>query len=95
MVVKTMDEQEFCQGCNEKHNCQKVYEKLGNAGGPSIALKAVVAFLLPMIVFITALAACDKILAEAVSKTELRTVVSLLFALLVTSLMVLAIKLTR
>jgi len=90
-----MNQQEFCQGCDQKHNCREVYEKLGNAGGPSIALKAIVAFLLPMVVFIAALAAFDKTLAEAISKTELRTVVSLLFALSVTFLTVLAIKLTR
>jgi hypothetical protein len=90
-----MVQQKFCDGCNQEHNCREVYEKPGDVEGPSIAFRAVVAFLLPLMVFIAALAAFDRILAEAVSKTELRTVVSLLFALSVTSLMLLAIKLTR
>ncbi len=86
-----MDEQESCQGCDQEHNCQKVYEKLGNAGGSSVALKAVVAFLLPMMVFIVSLAIFDKILSRFEIAGELRVVVSMVGSLLVTVVLVLVV----
>ncbi len=51
-----MNKQEPCKDCYQKHNCQEIYQHLGNAKGPSVAAKAVIAFLLPLIVFTVTLA---------------------------------------
>jgi len=93
MVTKTMDQQKNCQGCDKERNCRQVYQKLANFRGPSIALKVIVAFLLPIMVFIASLAAFERILAEAINTKELRTALSFLLALLVTFGLISIIKL--
>ncbi len=55
MVAKTMTQQEFCRDCDQENQCQEAYRRLGDTKSPSVALKAVVAFLLPLIVFIVLL----------------------------------------
>jgi hypothetical protein len=72
-----MVQQEFCQACRQKNDCEKVYRKLGNAEGPPVTSRVVLAFLLPLIVFIAALGILDTMLPGA-------TGVSLLLAVLIT-----------
>jgi len=79
-----MAEQDFCHTCNQKHDCQKVYEHLGNIEGSSLVVKVLLAFLLPLVVFIVSLAIFERILAGAVNSGAARTVVSFLLALLAT-----------
>ena len=87
-----MNEQEFCQGCDQKQNCQDVYRQLGEDQCPPVAFKAVVAFLLPIIVFVASLAACEKILTGSINSTGLRNVISCLAALAVTFVVILIIR---
>lgn len=87
-----MTEQKFCQSCNQKDNCQDVYRQLGNIKSPSIAFKVVLAFLLPIVVFILSLMAFEKILAGAIDRAELQTALSALLALAVTLVYILIIK---
>ncbi len=84
-----MVEQEFCQGCIQKHDCQKIYQRLGETEGPSVVMKVIAAFLLPMVVFIVALVAFEEILAGA---KGLQTALSFLLALSVTFISILIIK---
>ncbi len=72
-----MDNQEFCQGCEQQHSCQEVYRQLGNTKGHSVVLKVVAAFLLPIAVFIATLAVSEAILA----KLQMQTAISFLLAL--------------
>ena len=51
-----MAQEQFCQNCGQRHNCQEIYRQLGHSQGPSVALKAAIAFLLPIVVFIAVLA---------------------------------------
>ena len=90
-----MDQQELCQACNQKHNCEEVYKRLGDIEGPSVVLEAIVAFVLPVVVFAASLAVFDRVLAQAISATELQIMLSCLLALLVTVGQVLAIKLIK
>jgi hypothetical protein len=60
-----MTQEKICQDCSHQQKCQEIYEKLGNIRGPSVAFKAVVAFLLPILVFIASLAVFDAILGRA------------------------------
>ncbi len=79
-----MAQEKFCEDCNQKHDCREVYRKLGNTKGPSVVLKAVVAFLLPILVFIGCLAGF-----EAISG---RTGVSFVLAVAVTFVMMSIVK---
>ena len=79
-----MAQQEFCEDCNQKHDCQRIYEQLGDIKGPSVVIKVIVAFLLPLVVFIVSLAAFQEIFGNTISSQRMQTVLSLLPALLVT-----------
>ena len=84
-----MASQRICQNCIQKHDCQRVYEQLGNASCSSIVLKAIIAFLLPLIVFIVSLAVSERVLARAIKIEEVQIVLSFLLALLATFVCVL------
>lgn len=87
-----MAELKSCQECNQKHKCQEIYQQLGKAQGPSVVFKAVVAFLLPILIFIASLAAFEGILVRTTDIKDLRIVLDFLLALSVTLAMVLIIK---
>ena len=54
----------ICQECSQKESCKQAFEKLGNAKGPSVTIKSILAFLVPLIIFIAALAVFEKILQK-------------------------------
>ena len=87
-----MFQQKFCQECNQKRNCKEVYQQLGKAGSPSVVFKVVIAFLVPLVVFIAALAIFKAILAGIINSKEAQTALSFLLALSVTFVAVLVIK---
>ena len=74
-----MTEQDSCRSCTQKHDCQKVYDRVGNTPGPSVTVEVCLAFLLPLVVFIASLAIAQKILAATAEPA--RTVISLALAL--------------
>jgi hypothetical protein len=79
-----MTQEKICQDCSQQQKCQEIYEKLGNITGSSVAVKAVVAFLLPILVFIASLAVFEAILDKAA--------LSFVFALSVSFALILIIK---
>ncbi len=81
---KTMAEEKFCKGCEQSSKCQEVYRKLGSIKDPSLALKFVVAFLLPILIFIASIFVFEKIFARVTHTKGLQTLVSFLMAFLVT-----------
>jgi hypothetical protein len=83
-VAKNMHKQDFCEICNHKDHCQDVFRQIGKAQGPSVVFKVVLAFLLPIVVFIASLAASERVLAGVTNEKELRTALGFLLALLVT-----------
>ncbi len=105
MVAKTMTQEDFCRSCSQADKCQDVYRKLGKAEGPSVAWGVVVAFLLPLVVFIAVLAVFKGILADAgigvsqeaqngglMNAEGVQTAISFLLALAVTFIFILIIK---
>ncbi len=72
-----------CDGCSHAHNCTAVYERLGRADGPSVAMKAMVAFALPIAAFAVVLATFEHLLANAVAERS-RTFVAFVVALALT-----------
>ena len=81
--------QRFCKDCIQKHDCKRIYEQLGDSPGPSVAIKAILAFLLPSMVFIVSLAVFERMLAGAIATEQMQTALSFVFALLVTFVCVL------
>ena len=79
----------FCQDCIQKHDCKRIYEHLGDSPGPSVALKAILAFLLPLMVFIVSLAVFERVLAGAITTEQIQTALSFVLALLATFVCVL------
>jgi len=87
-----MSEQKFCQECDQKNDCQKIYQQLGNIEGPSLAVKVIFAFLLPLVVFIASLAVFERILAGVINTERAQTAISFLLALLATFFCILVIR---
>ena len=92
MLVKTMNENEFCGNCNQKHNCGSIYHQLGNIKGPSMVVKVVIAFLLPLVVFIFSLAVFQEIFTKTISSQLVQTALSMMSALLVTFSCILIVR---
>jgi hypothetical protein len=92
MVAKTMIQQELCQDCNQRSDCQKVYRQLGNVEGPSVVKKVIQAFLVPLVVFIASLAVFEKVLSGVVSTEQAQTALSFVSALLLTLVCILVIR---
>ena len=92
MVAKTMVEQKICEGCKQKHDCQSIYRQLRDIKGPSVVVKVIVAFLLPLVVFIVSLAVFGEIFAKAIKNQHAQTILSLVLALLVTFVCILIVR---
>jgi len=88
-----MDKQDLCEKCSHRNGCKDVYRKLGKVEAAPVAVKVVVAFLLPIVILICTLAFFQYILAGAVQSEGLRTAISLFLALLTTAGYILVIKL--
>jgi len=84
-----MASKRFCQDCIQTHDCKRIYEQLGDSPGPSVALKAILAFLLPLMVFIVSLAVFERVLDGAITTEQMQTVLSFMLALLATFICVL------
>jgi len=76
-----MDEQGFCHTCKQKNDCRNVYRTVGHAESPPVTAKVVLAFLLPLVVFIVSLGVSERMLAEVVQRENVLTAVSFLLAL--------------
>ena len=79
-----MARQELCHTCKQKNDCRKVYDQLGRVEGPSVTAKVILAFLLPLLVFIASLGVSEKMLTRAIDTAYILTAVSILVALCVT-----------
>ena len=86
---------DFCRSCKQSHDCKQVYRQLGEAAGPSVLRKVLIAFLLPMAVFIVALTVSEKHLAEIIKSGNIRILANLSFALVITFFSMLLIKISN
>ena len=87
-----MAQQELCQQCNQRRDCGQVYEQLGKVEGPSIVKKVVLAFLLPLVVFVASLAVFERMFSEVISAGQARSALSFASALLLTFVCILLAK---
>ncbi len=87
-----MADEKFCKSCPQTNKCQELYERLGKSQGPSVVMKVVFAFLLPLVVFIGCLAVFEVLSAKITDSEPLQMVFELFLALLVTFATVLISK---
>jgi len=69
-----------------------MYEQLTSVKGPSVAVKVVLAFLLPLVVFIVSLAVFERILAGSLDGEQLRAAMTFVLALLATLACIFIVK---
>jgi len=81
----------YCSGCGQKDTCRGAYEKLGKSSGPNVTLKAIVAFLVPIGVFIGGLAGSQWLLHDRFEEKFL-ILLSFILALCLTLLAVFVIR---
>jgi uncharacterized protein YqhQ len=79
-----MVQHEPCDSCSHADDCKRVYQQLGHTQSPSIALKVVVAFVLPVVVFTVALGLLTWQLQEVATKTY-QSLLACVLALVVTA----------
>lgn len=92
MVAKNTDDERFCSSCLERPNCKKIYQQLANAKGPSVALKALGAFLVPIAVFIGSLVIFQEIFAGIINDENTLTAASFAVAAAITVIFILIVK---
>ena len=81
-----------CNRCSQAHDCKRIYQQLGQAEGPSVVFKVLVAFALPIVTFVTGLAAFGHLLRGRVVEPY-QTPVAFVLALLATIAFVLGASL--
>ena len=87
MVVK-----EPCPNCTQSKTCRSVYRQITGRHGPSVASRSFAAFLLPLLVFIAALAISRNAIPYFPDNYTIQTLVCFLFAAVAASV---TIPLTR
>lgn len=80
-----------CDGCSQADGCKEAYRQLGCTEGPSVTLTVLVAFLLPLVVFIVSLGGFGWWLEGRVAGPY-QTPLALILALLVTTGLMLAVR---
>ena len=91
-IEENMDQQNLCKGCIQQNRCQEAYERLGSFQGPSVLNAVLIAFLMPMVVFIVSLAAFDLVLPIFGINSVLKTLISTLGSLTIVVLSIFAVR---
>jgi uncharacterized membrane protein (DUF485 family) len=85
------EDNDKCKGCSDRQSCKDVYQKMGESEGPPLTFGVIMAFLLPLLIFIAALAA-GQVLLKRLNANLPVTVISLILAFLVTACYVLVAR---
>jgi hypothetical protein len=81
--VDSHQQNDLCSGCGQRSSCGSVYQKLGTARGPSVLGKSLIAFILPIVLFLLVLAASDRLFRGRIENTDLRMLAGILPSLVV------------
>jgi len=87
-----MNNEQFCQNCRQQHDCRKIYQRMAEFKGPSVAAKVFIAFLLPLLVLVGCLAVSQEVLAKVIAHKDVRTVVSFVSAVAATFVVILLVR---
>ena len=90
----------LCDKCGYRHGygrcCIDIYQQLGQVKGPSIAVKVLLAFILPLLFFIGSGIVAENLLSHLIPDSGLKTLLVFLSALTATLIFVQIIRiLTR
>ena len=80
-----------CQGCGHSGSCHSIYYRVGHAESPSVLAKVLLAFGLPIVVFIASLTVAGMLLGGAFRSHAGPVLLSFALALALTALVVTAI----
>jgi positive regulator of sigma E activity len=81
-----------CNGCGQENHCREIYEKLGRREGPNVAFKAVVAFVVPIAVFVAAALLAQTLLKNKIENVTLMVLIQLVTGLGATGIVVFIIR---
>lgn len=84
----------YCSQCGHKETCQQVYAKLGEYEGPSVVRDVLIAFVLPIAVFMASFAGFERLLRPRLSE-PLLIAAAAAAALGVSVLLILIVKVLR
>jgi len=84
-----MKQNEFCEKCGDKSRCQDAFRQMDKTQGKHVVRNIILAFLLPLVIFIVVLAISQQLLINHIESDGLRTTVSLSLSLVVTFVYVL------
>lgn len=87
-----MTQHEPCDKCGQKLSCREAFRRLGKIQGKSIVRSILAAFVLPLVVFIAALAITQRLLEKYIDSAGLRTAVALLVAIAVAAVCVMTVR---
>lgn len=86
----------LCDKCGYRHGrghcCIDVYQQLGQAKGPSVVGKVLLAFVFPIVIFIGAIILAEYLLSGLMTEGGMKTFISFLAALIVTVVLVQLIR---
>jgi hypothetical protein len=80
-----------CQGCGHRGLCHSIYYRLGHAEGPSVLSKVLLAFGIPVVVFIVTLTGAGMLFGGILTRHAGPVLLSLALALTLTALAIAAI----
>ena len=84
-----------CSNCPQGSDCKQIYQKMGDVEGPSVVSKVIVAFVLPIVVFIFSLAGFGKLLGDKITSAKLATAIIFALSLIVTLIYIWIVNLVR
>jgi len=87
-----MNEKQICQSCSQQRDCKQIYEQMGNAKGPCVALNVFLVFLLPIIVFIASLAVLQRTFAYLMHSPAVAILTSVILAAAMSFIVILIVK---
>jgi hypothetical protein len=87
-----MDQQQ-CQSCGMKDSCKEVYKQLGECKAPNVLTKVILAFLLPLILFIFSIVLGDRLLIEKLKSEKAANLAAFGAAIAVVFLYLIILKL--
>ncbi len=91
-VKRKMANHEICDNCGLRNGCKQVYQRMAGYQGPSVLGKVLIAFVLPLLSFVLAVAVFGKVAGRLGLVRELEVILSLVFGLFTAAGVVLAAK---
>jgi hypothetical protein len=86
-------ENDYHRICGRRWGCMDIYKQIGYSKGPSVFLKVIVAFLIPVLIFIVSVILAQKILTYWVNSPSLKMLLAFLISVLLTLVYILVVKL--